>query len=156
MSQIFFAFSYGCKKFIDWIPDAAEQNFLIIISSYHHITILPHQHIMPEQPKMPEKRTRHFSKNLDKCPVESLICKGLRYKSRDDRLNSPKSGVWIFHVFLVGIFSEQQNFEQIKNREDSSDFDDSWTVLIATSTSTSVSVSTSTSTIAFESLVSYP
>ena len=45
-----------------------------------------------EQPKFPEKRTRHFSKNLDKRPWETSICKGFRYKSRDDRLNSPKSG----------------------------------------------------------------
>ena len=28
-------------------------------------------------------------------------------------------------------FSEQQNFERLKNREDSSDFDDFWTDLIA-------------------------
>ena len=42
---------------------------------------------------MPERSTRHFSKNLDKRPREPSICKGFRYKSRDDRLNSPKSGV---------------------------------------------------------------
>ena len=35
----------------------------------------------------------------------------------------------MFLVFLAEIFP---NFKQLKNREDSSDFDDSWTVLLAT------------------------
>ena len=81
---------------------------------------------------MPKIATRHFSKNLDKRPGESSICKGFRYKSRDDRLNSPKSGVWIFVMFL---FEISQNFERLKNREDSSDLDDSWTKSIATTRS---------------------
>ena len=34
-------------------------------------------------------------------------------------------------MFFAEIFTEQQNFERLKNREDSSDFDDSWTELIA-------------------------
>ena len=58
-------------------------NYNIIIASY-------------QQPDFPEKRTHHFSKNLDKRPGESSIRKGFRYKSRDDRPNSPKSGMWIF------------------------------------------------------------
>ena len=78
----------------------------IIISSYHHITIssfhhtiiLSYHHIIIssyQQPDFPEKRTRHFSKNLDKRPGERTFRKGFRYKSRDDRPNSPKSGMWI-------------------------------------------------------------
>ena len=51
---------------------------------------------MSEQPKFPEKPTHHFLKNLDKRPGERSICKGFRYKSWDDRLNSPKSGTRIF------------------------------------------------------------
>ena len=88
-----------------------------------------------QQPKFPENRTQHFSKNLDKRPWESSMCKGFRTKSQDDRLNSPKSGVWIFLVFLVEIFAEQQNFERLKNREDGSDFADSWKKSIATTRS---------------------
>ena len=34
--------------------------------------------------------------NLDKRPGESSFRKGFRYKSWDDRPNSPKSGMWIF------------------------------------------------------------
>ena len=78
----------------------------IIISSYHHIIISSYHHIITssyQQPDFPEKRTHHFSNNLDKRPGESSIRKGFRYKSRDDRLNSSKSGMWIFLVFLVEI-----------------------------------------------------
>ena len=75
----------------------------IIITSYHYIgissyhrTISSHHDIVIssyQQPKMPEIYARHFSKNLDKRPGETSICKESRYKSRDDRLNSPKRGM---------------------------------------------------------------
>ena len=68
----------------------------VILSSYHHITIPSYHHIVIssyQQPDFPEKRTRHFSKNLDKRPGESSIRKGFRHKSRDDRPSSPKSGM---------------------------------------------------------------
>ena len=77
----------------------------ILISSYHHITISSFHHTIIlsyhhtiissyQQPDFPEKRTRHFSKNLDKRPGERTFRKGFRYKW-DDRPNSPKSGMLI-------------------------------------------------------------
>ena len=76
------------------ILSSYENHFIIL--SYHYIIISSYHQIIIEtffRKHFPENRTRHFSKNFDKRPGESSFHKGFRYKSRDDWLNSPKSGV---------------------------------------------------------------
>ena len=91
-----------------------------MIWPYDHIIISSYHHIMSEQPVFPKNRTRHFSMNLDERPGESSICKGFD-------INLGTIG-WI----RPKVASEFSNFERLKNREDSSDFDDFWTESIAT------------------------
>ena len=73
----------------------------IIISFYHHIIVLSYHHIITSSDRQPKKNEKPLLSKLSRSSRD--LCESLTdsHKSWDDRLNSPKSGVWIFVLWTA-------------------------------------------------------